>query len=58
MIKPCPFCGGMPRFNRYLHHHGLSYYWVVSCECGIEHTTRFSTRKKAVEAWNTRKEQL
>ena len=50
-LKPCPFCGGDVEIAE-----GMNEAWV-SCsnkQCGMGASGMFSTRKKAIAAWNTR----
>lgn len=52
-VKPCPFCGQMPRLMPF----GADR-WTVSCEailCFVQPTTPGETSEAlAVAAWNTR----
>lgn len=47
-LKPCPFCGGEPRYTT-VHFAGDSFY-TVSCDCGMH----FTDDTDVAERWNTR----
>ena len=52
-LKPCPFCGEIPK----LHRSNFSEKYRVRCEngCGAE-TAPFGVKEKAILAWNRRAE--
>ena len=60
-IKPCPFCGGQPKFytviERYVDTEDCEERWKVVCGaredcCYI--VNDFATKQAAIEAWNRR----
>ena len=59
-LKPCPFCGGVPRLREYRTFdeqiHGVVTRYYVQCEaCGIEvPALGYGSGNKATEAWNRR----
>lgn len=60
-LKPCPFCGRKPSKVRENHHPSINAtFYSVECKapsskCGTNPRTRyFTTKEKAIEAWNRR----
>lgn len=54
-LKPCPFCGNEHITVVTRKPVGMGEYFVIKCtECSAEMTR--STKRKAVEAWNRRKD--
>lgn len=52
-LKPCPFCGGEAKADKYTIY-GSAYGWFVYCKkCGIE-TNLFTSRQNARFAWDRR----
>lgn len=55
-LKPCPFCGYDPTFNK--KGEGKAAYWIVECinsACGqFVISTSGYNREKALTAWNKR----
>lgn len=49
-LKPCPFCGRIPKIEE-----GLGYF--VICECGIEQSELYKQKCDAVKHWNERKDE-
>ena len=52
-LKPCPFCGQKPYIEdclNYITNKIESYYVVCNCQSVVD----FDTKKRAIEAWNTR----
>lgn len=50
-LKPCPFCGGKAKVQRYPHN-----YSVYCTKCGARTILFKPTEKEAFEAWNRRTE--
>ncbi|MBR5485997.1 MAG: Lar family restriction alleviation protein [Oscillospiraceae bacterium] len=46
-LKPCPFCGGQPRFGNFYRN------WVVCPDCRME-TPYYENTEDAVKMWNKR----
>ena len=49
-LLPCPFCGGEAELFDYPE---MKAYCVACLECGVE-TLIYSSKEKAIKAWNTR----
>lgn len=51
-LKPCPFCGGIPKMQEYKRK------WAVECRndcCGVLlETSYLDSAEEAIEVWNTR----
>ena len=64
-LKPCPFCGRKPSKVREHYTSGNAFaFYMVECKapmtkCFIKPKTSFcKTKEEAIEAWNTRAEQI
>ena len=49
-LKPCPFCGRIPKIEDCGEHR-----YFVKCACGIEQSRLYAQRCDAVRRWNRRK---
>lgn len=52
-LKPCPFCGGVPRIKLYkswLPNYGF----IIHCCSMINHDISYRTKYYAIKAWNKR----
>ena len=55
-LKPCPFCGGKPRYGQQLDlNRGIFLKWVYCTEC-LSCTGRSENRAEVTRAWNRRVE--
>jgi len=52
-LKPCPFCGGEPRFTGSDNVNGHPY-WYVTCNDCLAGTCGDEDKDKAVANWNRR----
>jgi Lar family restriction alleviation protein len=52
VLKPCPFCGGIPVLTHNVEI-GRSLIYYVRCACGVR-TVKASSESVAVEIWNRR----
>lgn len=54
-LKACPFCGGKAKLSSFRDELGYQFSGVrcQKCYCG---TQDFKSEKKAIEAWNRRKD--
>lgn len=50
-LKPCPFCGKIPRIQDCGHNYG----YFVTCKCGVEQSGLYKQKCDAVRHWNKRK---
>lgn len=55
-LKPCPFCGGEAKCYDYAPTWATTHKWVVECSICGGTTSPCKTKKKAIEAWNRRKD--
>lgn len=56
-LKPCPFCGGEAKLQRYIdRYEGITFYVYCSGEfCEVfPATENFETEQQAIKAWNIR----
>lgn len=53
-LKPCPFCGEMPRIIEH-EYTGASNTYGVRCRCGAQSFQFYEEPSLAANAWNTRK---
>lgn len=56
-LKPCPFCGAMPRMVTLKHTYSTYLVYQVMCFSCITKPKFFgrgSTKQRAIEAWNRR----
>lgn len=55
-LKPCPFCGSYKVYGVTLNDKTRLFREYVCCDVCGSSTTTHETKKKAIEAWNTRAE--
>lgn len=52
-LKPCPFCGEIPRAAKYDFTTSSSFPYFIECRCGVA-TDGFATQEESIKCWNTR----
>ena len=55
-LKPCPFCGGKAYIHDAICDDGAYLFTFVQCHTCKANIEGFSSKEKAIEAWNRRTE--